>query len=60
MMAMGGVLPIRGENADGCVCIYREERRDGHCVNRGHPVCEKTHPGLKRTLFVVRTTPAHA
>jgi len=54
-----GFLPIRGENPDGCICIYREEQEDGHCINKGHPVCEKHHP-VKRTLFIVRLTPAHA
>lgn len=59
-IAEAGVLPIGGENLDGCVCIYREEGMDGRCVNKGHPVCEKNHPGLRRTFFVVRKVPAHA
>jgi hypothetical protein len=56
-----GLIPIPSENPDGCVCIHREVGKDGHCINRSHPVCEKFYPGPKRTLVLVfRRIPAHA
>jgi len=55
-----GVIALKGENVDGCVCLYQEIGKDGQCLNVGHPICEKCNIGLKRALYIIRKTPGHA